>query len=102
MAADLADGVTPEIVAAFRKAILALRATNDLGAELGRRMNPAYSAVLPGLGTKARDVADGVYMVIGPEKQFVAWEEYLRTVEGADAKLYRLYPRDFWITATNL
>ena len=102
MAADLADGVTPEVVARFRKAILALRTTNDLGAELGRRMNPAYSAVLPGLGTKARDVADAVYMVIGPEKQFVAWEEYLRTVEGADAKLHRLYPRDFWIPATDL
>jgi hypothetical protein len=35
--------------------------------------------------------------VIGPEKQLLAWEEYLRAVEGAGAKLHRLYPRDFWM-----
>jgi hypothetical protein len=102
MAADIADGVTPEVVGRFRKAILELRKTPDLGTELGRRINPAYSAVLPGFGTRAADVADAVYMVIGPEKQFVAWEEYLKSVEGADAKLYRLYPRDFWITASGV
>ena len=62
----------------------------------------AYSAVPPGFGTRAADVADGLPMVIGPEKQFVAWEEYLKTVEGADARLYRLYPRGFWITAAGV
>ncbi|MEO7761519.1 MAG: hypothetical protein ABIS68_06355, partial [Casimicrobiaceae bacterium] len=99
MAADIADGQPPEVVARFRTAILGLRSVPDLPAELGRRMTAAYSPVLPGMGVKAADVVDGVYMVIGPEKQFAAWEEYLRTVEGADTKLYRLYPRDFWITA---
>ena len=63
-------------------------------------MNAAYGTVLPGLGTKAATVFDAVYFVIGPEKQFAAWEEYLKTVEGADAKLYRLYQRDFWMTAS--
>jgi hypothetical protein len=99
MAADIADGQTPEVVARFRKGILALKKTPDLAAELGRRMNPAYGAVLPGFGVKSGDVPDAVYMVIGPEKQFAAWEEYLKAVEGAEAKLYRLYPRDFWMTA---
>ena len=102
MAADLADGLTPAVVAQFRKAILELRRMPDLGAELGRRISPAYGAVLPGFGLRAADVADGVYMVIGPEKQLAAWEEYLMTVEGAGARLYRLYPRDFWITAAGV
>jgi len=99
MAADIADGITPDVVARFRKGVLALRRTHDLAGELGRRMNPAYGAVLPGLGVRGADVADAVYMVIGPEKQFAAWEEYLKSVEGAGAKLYRLYPRDFWMVA---
>ena len=42
-------------------------------------------------------VEGGVYYVIGPEKQLAAYEQYLKTVEGADAKLYRIYPRDYWI-----
>jgi len=28
-----------------------------------------------------------------------AYENYLKSVEGTDTKLYRLYPRDFWMTA---
>ena len=99
MAADLADGLSPEVVARFHRGILELRSTPDLTAELYRRMNVAYGRVLPGLSGKTSAVNDGVYLVIGPEKQFAAWEDYLRSVEGADAKLYRLYARDFWMTA---
>ena len=97
MAADIADGLSDEVVSRFRRNILALRKTPDLRGELQRRMLPAYGTVLPGMGVKAGGVPDAVYFVIGPEKQFAAWEEYLKTVEGADAKLYRLYPRDFWM-----
>ncbi len=99
MAADIADGQTSEVVARFRRAILDLRHTPHLSNELARRMNAAYGTVLPGLGAKTATIPDAVFFVIGPEKQFTAWEEYLKTVEGADAKLYRLYPRDFWMTA---
>jgi hypothetical protein len=42
-------------------------------------------------------VADGGFMVIGPDKQLDAWEGYLKSTEGPDAKLYRLYGRDFWM-----
>jgi hypothetical protein len=97
IAANLADGVTPEIVARFHREILNLRNTPDLGAELFRRMPDVYARVLPGFGTSKASVKDGIYFVIGPEKQFAAWEEYLRSVEGAGAKFYRLYPRDFWM-----
>jgi hypothetical protein len=99
MAADLADGMTPEVVARFRKAILELRRNPKLADELYKRMEPTYAKVLPGYGVKAKDVADGVFFVIGPEKQFGLYEDYLKTVEGADTRVHRLYPRDFWLTA---
>jgi hypothetical protein len=96
MANNLADGLTPEVISRFYKGILELRRTPDLSRELFERMNRVYARVLPGMGGKASEVDGGVYFVIGPEKQFAAWEEYLRTVESPDTKVYRLYPRDFW------
>ncbi|HLM55937.1 MAG TPA: hypothetical protein VK422_07370 [Pyrinomonadaceae bacterium] len=98
MAADIADGMGPDVIRRFRQAILALRRDPKLSDELFRRMNTVYARVLPGLGVKARDVRGGVFYVIGPDKQLTAYEEYLKTVEGPDAKLYRIYPRDYWMT----
>jgi hypothetical protein len=97
MAANLADGLTPEIVTRFHREILNLRSTPDLAAELFRRMPNVYAQVLPGLGPAKSSVGDGIYFAIGPEKQFAAWEEYLKSVEGPAVKFYRLYPRDFWM-----
>jgi hypothetical protein len=97
MAQNLVDGLTPELVSRFHKQILDLRAAGDLTAELYRRKDPVSSKVLPGLGPKVSGIADGVYFVIGPEKQFAAWEEYLQSIEGKDTIVYRLYPRDFWM-----
>jgi Zn-dependent M16 (insulinase) family peptidase len=96
MADDLADGLTPEIVARFHQAILELRKDPKLSDELFRRMTLVDAQVLPGMGAKAKTVAGGVYFTIGPEKQFAAYEQYLKQAEGADAKLFRLYSRDFW------
>jgi hypothetical protein len=31
------------------------------------------------------------------EKQLDAWEAYLKNAEGAETKLVRIYPRDFWM-----
>jgi hypothetical protein len=98
MAADLADGLTPEIVSRFRKVLLDLGRRPDLHKELYARMKRVYARVLPGMGVKAAEVEGGVYFVIGPEKQLAAYEQYLKSVEGPDTRLYRLYPRDFWIT----
>ena len=47
----------------------------------------------------AKDVAGGVYFVIGPEKQMALYESYLMDTEGKDTRLHRLYPRDFWMAA---
>jgi hypothetical protein len=97
MAADLADGLTPEVVSRFRRAILDLRKRPNLAAELYDRMGAAYARILPGYGVKARDVKGAVNFIIGPEKQFASYEEYLKSVEGPEARVYRLYPRDFWM-----
>jgi hypothetical protein len=99
MAADIADGTPPEAVRRFRQGLLDLRKTANLSDELFKRMNTVYARILPGLGAKASGVEGGVFYVIGPEKQLTAYEQYLKTVEGADARLYRIYPRDYWIRA---
>jgi Zn-dependent M16 (insulinase) family peptidase len=99
MANDIADGTPPETVRRFREALLALRNSPNLSDELFKRMPAVYGRILPGLGAKASDVKGGVFYVIGPEKQLTAYEQYLKTVEGADAHLYRIYPRDYWIRA---
>jgi Zn-dependent M16 (insulinase) family peptidase len=98
-AADIADGVPPETVRRFREALLELRRMPNLSDELFKRMGTVYGRVLPGYSAKARDVNGGVYFVIGPEPQLTAYEQYLKTVEGPATKLFRVYPRDYWITA---
>lgn len=97
MAADLADGLTPEVVSRFHQAILELRKRPDLAQELFRRMPKVYERVLPGMGIRAAQVPGGIYFVIGPEKQLEAYEAYLKQAEGPDTRLFRLYPRDFWV-----
>jgi Zn-dependent M16 (insulinase) family peptidase len=97
MADDLVDGLTPDVVAGFRKAILDLRYMPDLHEQLTERMKPVYATALPGLGGSVRNVKGGSFFVIGNEKQLEAWEQYLKTVEGPDTRVWRLYPRDFWM-----
>jgi Zn-dependent M16 (insulinase) family peptidase len=94
MAADLADGQTPEQVRKFRESILALRADPNLGEKLFDRKDRVLSASLPGYdGATWKPAADSSYFVIGPDKQLDA-ERYLQTFGGS---LVRLYPRDFWM-----
>jgi hypothetical protein len=98
MAADIADGTPPEAVRKFRQGLLSLRSMPNLSDELFKRMNTVYARILPGMGAKAGTVEGGVFYVIGPEKQLTAYEQYLKTVEGPEARLYRIYPRDYWLT----
>ncbi len=98
MAADLVDGYTPEAYKRFRLAILELRKMPNLVEELYKRKDIAYEKILPGYGIKSKEVEGGNYFVIGAEKQMAAYEAYLKSVDGADTQLFRIYPRDFWIT----
>jgi hypothetical protein len=98
MAADLVDGLTPDVVRAFRARLLELAKRPDLPAALFARVQGVYAKVLPGLGKLD---PDGEYFVIGPDKQLAAYEEYLRSAVGKDATLVRIYPRDFWLVVEN-
>jgi Zn-dependent M16 (insulinase) family peptidase len=97
MAADLADGLTPETVARFRRGILELRKMPNLAEELYKRKDKVYAPLLPGYGIKGKTVAGANYFVIGAEKQMSAYETYLKSSDAAESSLYRLYPRDYWI-----
>ena len=96
MAADLADGLTPEVVTKFRRGILDLNSDKKLYDDLYKIMRDTYGEVLPGLGPDGKDVPGAMYFIIGPEKQFESYEKYIDGVEG-DVKIQRLYPRDFWL-----
>lgn len=97
IAADLADGQPPEQVRRFRRSILELRKDPKLVDKLFARKDRMYERIIPGYGRKSGEVADGSFMVIGPDRQLDAWESYLKATEGPDAKLHRLYGRDFWM-----
>jgi Zn-dependent M16 (insulinase) family peptidase len=98
MASNMVDGITPEVVSRFRRAILETRKIPDLSAQLYERKDKVHERVFPGYGMKGKDIAGRNFFVVGPEKQMAAYEAYLKSVEGADTQLYRLYPRDFWLT----
>ncbi len=102
MAADIADGVTPEVVSRFRSQVLELGKRDDFYQKIQDRMESIYGEILPGYGPSAVESAkagNAIYYVIGPDKQLDSWEEYLKSTEGADASLTRIYPRDYWQTA---
>lgn len=96
IAADLADGQPPEIVRRFRSAMLELRRDPKLIDELYRRKDRVHARLLPGYATGGLDPA-GSFMVIGPERQLDAWDQYLQTTAAPGSRLERLYGRDFWM-----
>lgn len=97
MANDIEGGWTPETVAGFRRAILAIRKEAGLTDLLFARMLGVYARVLAGLGSSVTKGRDPVFFVIGNDKQLDAWQQYLRSVEGATTRVWKLYPRDYWM-----
>jgi Zn-dependent M16 (insulinase) family peptidase len=96
MAADLADGQTPEQVRKFRESILELRKDPKLGDKLFDRMGPVLAGQLPGWDANWKPAADSNYFFIGPDKQLDALDAYLKTF---GASMVRIYPRDFWFSS---
>jgi Zn-dependent M16 (insulinase) family peptidase len=94
---DMVDGDTPERVARYRKAVLALKDRPNLWASMKPHVVDMTGRVLTGVGPKNRDVADGAFFVIAPEPMLAKWEKYVKDAEGADAHVVRVYGRDFWI-----
>ncbi len=97
MADDLVDGLTPEVVSGFRKAVLAQTDRPDLAQQLFQRLPAVYGKVMPGFGKPSAESPTN--FVIGPAKQLDAYQDYLRAVVDKKAVVHRLYPRDFWIPA---
>lgn len=97
MAFQIVDGETPAVVKTFRLGILKLRNDPQLLNEIYAHKDEMYEKILPGYGVASKDVKGGSYFVIGPEKQMVAYEAYLKSVEPAGTRLFRLYARDFWM-----
>lgn len=96
MAADLADGYTPERMRKFREKVLELRNDPDLFTKLKARLDKVYGPVLVGYGIPSGDAPDGSFFILGPEPQFASMENLIKASEG-EHKIYRLYPRDFWL-----
>ncbi|KAA3635125.1 MAG: hypothetical protein DWP97_05420 [Calditrichaeota bacterium] len=97
MANDIADGLKADEVSAYRKHILDVRAKKDFYTEIKSRMEDAYGSVLIGYGKPLAESEDGNFFLIGPEEQFETLEKYIKQTEG-EQPVYRLYPRDFWLT----
>ena len=95
LAANLADGVTPETVAALKR--LVLEAVNQKQSldRVRERLPDAVGRVVVGYGTKVSASPGAVAFVIGPEEMLARYETFLKENGEAD-RLVRLYPRDFW------
>jgi Zn-dependent M16 (insulinase) family peptidase len=97
MAADIEDGLAVQ-VPRFHRAVLNARTIPDLSKELYSRMNTVYGKALPGYAPGTLDTLNGKYFVIGNDKQCALYQDYLYSAVGQSATLYRLYPRDYWMT----
>ena len=97
MAADFADGLTPQITERFFRAVLDLRKTPGLADELFKRMPGVYATILPGFEPKGTPVPGSTYLVIGSPQQLDLYQNYLQSTVGPETRLYRIYPRDFWM-----
>jgi Zn-dependent M16 (insulinase) family peptidase len=96
MSNDIVDGFPADVIKKFRLAILKLRDEPGVIYKIYSYKDAVYEKILPGYGIPSAEVSGASYFVIGPEKQMVAYEAYLKSAENKDAKLFRLYPRDFW------
>jgi len=94
---DMVDGDTPERVARYRKAVLALRNSVGLWILMKPNIVAMTGRVLPGVGPNSRDVADGNFFVIAPAPMLDKWEKYVKEHEGKDERVFRIYGRDFWM-----
>lgn len=102
MSFDLTEGSNPEIIRAFRTAILKLGKEPGVMKEIYSRKDQVNEMVLPGYGIPSSQVMGGSFFVIGPEHQMALYEAYLKSSSnGPNTKLYRLYPRDFWMVEKN-
>src|SRR5579884_252127 len=95
IANELRDGVTPDVVRAFRERVQEIRKDPGASQQALARVDAVYGTVFPGYGPKARDVPGAVYFIIGADRQFAALNAEVQRRE--DEHVFRLYPRDYWL-----
>ncbi|MBI5246896.1 MAG: insulinase family protein [Elusimicrobia bacterium] len=95
LADDLRDGNRPEVVRAFKSALLRLAREPGTLDAVRARFQPALGRVLIGLpgGKVARPGASAFF--VGPEELIKRHEDFLKE-RGEASRVIRLYPRDFW------
>ena len=94
---DLADGITPEKIAAFRRAVLLVKKDPKALKGIWSRMEKVYGRVLGGYGAAKQAGEGNTFLLIGPEDQIVSMEGLIAAKEGMGRQVTRIYPRDFWI-----
>jgi Zn-dependent M16 (insulinase) family peptidase len=95
MAADLADGITPETVARFKRLLLETAREKDALARMMARVPDVIGRVLVGYGPTLAETPEALGFIIGPEDLIAKYEAFLKE-QGECERLIRLYPRDFW------
>ncbi|MEE9441077.1 MAG: insulinase family protein [candidate division Zixibacteria bacterium] len=95
MASNLADGITPDVVIAFRERILELRKRENLYDILHARLEKVCGTVLIGYGPALSEI-NGSFFVIGPDAQFESLDKYISETEGKQ-EIYKIYARDYWL-----
>jgi Zn-dependent M16 (insulinase) family peptidase len=96
MSANMADGITSEVVRDFKSALMAKAREPGALEAVRSRLVPTLGRVLVGLGPRAADAPEASAFVIGPTPLLDDYEAYLKAHGEAD-RLVRLYPRDFWL-----
>ncbi len=96
IAANLADGITPERVASFRKQILTVSKTPNLIPELYKRIDRVYGSVIVGMGNSKVNAVDPNFFVIGPKTQFESLATEIAKFE-PNLPVYTVYPSDYWL-----
>jgi Zn-dependent M16 (insulinase) family peptidase len=94
---DVTDGDTPERVSRWRGAVLAMKDRAGLWDAMKPRIGAMTGRVLPGVGPKRADVEGALWFTIAPEPMLARWESYLSEHDAKDARVARIYGRDFWM-----
>jgi predicted secreted protein len=93
---DLQDGNRPEVVRAFKSAILRVAREPGTLDEVRSRFQAVLGRILIGVpGGKVSASPEASAFFIGPEELIGRYEGFVREHGEAD-RVIRLYPRDFW------
>ncbi len=96
LADDLRDGNRPEVVRAYKTALLRLAREPGTLEEVRKRLQPALGRILIGLpGGRVASSPIAAAFFIGPEELIKRYEDFVRE-RGEAERVIRLYPRDFW------